>query len=29
MGIRQYKPTSPGRRHQSGSDFVEVTTDKP
>jgi ribosomal protein L2 len=29
MGIRQYKPTSPGRRHQSGSDFVEITTDKP
>jgi large subunit ribosomal protein L2 len=29
MGIRQYKPTSPGRRHQSGSDFAEITTDKP
>jgi large subunit ribosomal protein L2 len=29
MGIRKYKPTSPGRRAQSGFDFSEVTTDKP
>ncbi len=29
MGIRIYKPTSPGRRRQSGFDFAEVTTDKP
>lgn len=29
MGIRIYKPTSPGRRFQSGFDFSEVTTDKP
>jgi large subunit ribosomal protein L2 len=29
MGIRKYKPTSPGRRFQSGFDFKEITTDKP
>jgi large subunit ribosomal protein L2 len=29
MGIRIYKPTSPGRRGQSGFDFSEITTDKP
>jgi large subunit ribosomal protein L2 len=29
MGIRKYKPTSPGRRFQTGSDFQEITTDKP
>lgn len=29
MGIRKYKPTSPGRRFQSGFDFSEVTTDQP
>lgn len=29
MGIRIYKPTSPGRRNMSGSDFAEITTDKP
>ncbi|MCL2756548.1 MAG: 50S ribosomal protein L2 [Coriobacteriia bacterium] len=29
MGIKQYKPTSPGRRFQSVSDFAEVTTDTP
>lgn len=29
MGVRVYKPTSPGRRGQSGFDFKEVTTDKP
>jgi large subunit ribosomal protein L2 len=27
--IRQYKPTSPGRRGQSVSTFSEITTDKP
>jgi large subunit ribosomal protein L2 len=29
MGIRVYKPTSPGRRGQTGFDFSEITTDKP
>ncbi len=29
MGIRRYNPTSPGRRFQSGHDFVEITTNKP
>jgi large subunit ribosomal protein L2 len=29
MGIRNYKPTSPGRRGASGSDFVEVTKSQP
>lgn len=29
MGIRAYKPTSPGRRFQSVSDFKDITTDKP
>ncbi len=29
MGIRKYKPTSPGRRGMSGFDFSEITTDKP
>jgi large subunit ribosomal protein L2 len=29
MGIRKYNPTSPGRRHQSGHDFSEITVDKP
>ena len=29
MGIRQRKPTSPGRRFQTVSDFSELTTDKP
>jgi large subunit ribosomal protein L2 len=29
MGVRIYKPTSPGRRGQSGFDFAEITTDKP
>lgn len=29
MGIRIYKPTSPGRRRQSGFDFKEVTSDSP
>ena len=29
MPIRKRKPTSPGRRFQSSSDFSEVTKDKP
>ncbi len=29
MAIRKYKPTSPGRRHQSASDFSEVTRTSP
>ena len=29
MGIRQRKPTSPGRRFQTVSDFSELTTDRP
>ena len=29
MGVRQFKPTSPGRRFMMISDFDEVTTDKP
>jgi large subunit ribosomal protein L2 len=29
MGMRKYKPTSPGRRFQTASDFAEVTADKP
>jgi large subunit ribosomal protein L2 len=29
MGIRKYKPTSPGTRFRSGTDFSEITTDKP
>ena len=29
MGVRKFKPTSPGRRFQSSSDFSELTTDKP
>ena len=29
MGIRRYKPTTPGRRGASVSDFVEVTRDHP
>ena len=29
MGLKIYKPTSPGRRGGSGSDFAELTTDKP
>ena len=29
MGIRQRKPTSPGRRFQTVSDFSELTTDQP
>ncbi|MDH4029172.1 MAG: 50S ribosomal protein L2, partial [Nitrospirota bacterium] len=29
MGIRKFKPTSPGTRFRSGSDFAELTTDTP
>ncbi len=29
MGIKKYKPTSPGRRHMSVSDFSEITRSKP
>ncbi|HVM21614.1 MAG TPA: 50S ribosomal protein L2 [Egibacteraceae bacterium] len=29
MGIRKYKPTTPGRRDMSVSDFENITTDKP
>jgi large subunit ribosomal protein L2 len=29
MGIKKYNPTTPSRRFMSGSDFSEVTVDKP
>ena len=29
MGIRSRKPTSPGRRFQTVSDFSEITTNEP
>jgi large subunit ribosomal protein L2 len=29
MGIRQFKPTSPGRRFFGVSDFADITTDQP
>jgi large subunit ribosomal protein L2 len=29
MGIRIYRPTSPGRRNSSVNDFAELTTDRP
>jgi large subunit ribosomal protein L2 len=29
MGVRKYKPTTPGRRGSSSSDFSEVTRDRP
>jgi large subunit ribosomal protein L2 len=29
MGIRKRKPTSPGRRFQTVSDFSEITKDRP
>ena len=29
MALKNYKPTSPGRRGMTGLDFVEITTDKP
>ena len=29
MGLKKYKPTSPGRRFQSVSDFAEITRSEP
>ena len=29
MGIKTYNPYTPSRRHMSGSDFCEITTNKP
>ena len=29
MGVKQYKPTSPGRRFQTVSDFADVTSTTP
>lgn len=29
MGIRKFKPTSPGRRFQSSSDYKDITSDSP
>ncbi len=29
MGIKKYKPTTPGTRFSSGPDFAEITTNKP
>jgi len=29
MGIKRYKPTSPGRRFMTGNDYAEITADKP
>ncbi len=29
MGIRKYKPTSPGRRFQSASDHKDITSEGP
>ena len=29
MGIKKYKPTSPGRRHGSVLDYAEITATKP
>jgi len=29
MGVKKYKPTSPGRRAMSSSDFAEITASKP
>lgn len=29
MGTRNFKPTSPARRHMTASDFAEITKDKP
>jgi len=29
MGVKKYKPTSAGRRFQSGSDFAEITRETP
>ncbi len=29
MGIKKFKPTTPGQRFKTGSDFVEITANKP
>ncbi|NLF47262.1 MAG: 50S ribosomal protein L2, partial [Clostridiales bacterium] len=29
MGIKKYKPTTPGLRGMTVADFKEITTDKP
>lgn len=29
MSMKSFKPTSPGRRFMTVSDFSEITTDKP
>lgn len=29
MGLRKFKPTTPGQRHKINSDFSEITTSKP
>ena len=29
MGVKKLKPTSPGSRFKSVSDFSEITTDRP
>ena len=29
MGIKSYRPYTPSRRHMTGSDFSEITTDRP
>ena len=29
MGIKTYSPYTPSRRHMTGSDFKEITTNKP
>ena len=29
MGIKKFKPVTPGTRFRSGSDFADITTDKP
>jgi large subunit ribosomal protein L2 len=29
MGLRKFKPTTPGQRHKINSDFAEITTGKP
>ncbi|MHC4690483.1 MAG: 50S ribosomal protein L2, partial [Planctomycetota bacterium] len=29
MGIKIYKPTTPGRRNSSVNDYAEITADKP
>ncbi len=29
MPVKKYKPTSPGKRHRSGSDFSSITRKEP